>query len=186
MHASTTIRIDRYIYTHTRVHRHTHRVLYRPYFYFLMGAHISLSLSFFLNIFLFPLCCCESLAVSFFIYFPVFSFYKLITRGLSGGEREGGRKGNIISNEEFRHELAIIALSVYFVPGPFSLSPLCLSVCCCCCCFCCSSSISLSRSLCKSIFIYLAHSQQLTLVSMTCNYCRGPITPCCCRALAGE
>ena len=83
-----------------------------------MGAHISL----FLNIFLFPLCCCESLAVSFFIYFPVFSFYKLITRGLSGGEREGGRKGNIISNEEFRHELAIIALSVYFVPGPFSLS----------------------------------------------------------------
>ena len=37
-------------------------------------------------------------------------------------EREGGRKGNIISNEEFRHELAIIALSVYFVPGPFSLS----------------------------------------------------------------
>lgn len=47
-----------------------------------------------------------------------FSFYKLITRGLSGGEKEAAPllARERISNEEFRHELAIIA--VYFVPGP--------------------------------------------------------------------
>lgn len=54
-----------------------------------------------------------------------------------------------ISNEEFRHELAIIA--VYFVPGPvgpFMSFPS-------------TTLLSLHFSVLRVIFIYLAHSQQL-------------------------
>lgn len=57
----------------------------------------------------------------FLFIFSRLSFYKLITlrrRGLSGEEEKKAGAKERISNEEFRHELAIIALAI-LCPWPF-------------------------------------------------------------------
>jgi hypothetical protein len=117
--------IHTHTHTHTLVHRHTESI-------YLNGPHISFFLFEYFVLFHFIL---GFLWVStlrlprgvfsfYFILFfspSLFSFYKLITLReiIRWGKRRAQRKR--ISNEEFRHELAIIALGI-LCPWPLSLS----------------------------------------------------------------